>query len=58
MTSYASSERPSNKALRLSWHSACPSKLESPLASTVGASPTVCGLRHAAERPVRHLNLK
>ena len=46
-------EAPSNKALQLTWHSAFQSRSGSLLASTLGASATVGGLCHAAERPVR-----
>ena len=43
----------SNKALQLTWHSAFQSRSGSLLASTLGASATVGGLCHAAERPIR-----
>ncbi len=42
-----------NKALQLTWHSPFQSNFGSILASTLGASATVGGLRHAAERPIR-----
>jgi hypothetical protein len=38
------------KALQLTWHSAFQSRSGSILASTLGASATVGGLCHAAER--------
>jgi len=38
------------KALQRTWHSAFQSRSGSLLASTLGASATVGGLRHAAER--------
>ncbi len=44
---------PPNKALQLTWHSAFQSESGSLVASTLGASATVGGLCHAAERPVR-----
>jgi hypothetical protein len=44
---------PPNTALQLSWHSALQSGSGNILASTLGASVTVGGLCHAAERPVR-----
>ncbi len=44
---------PPNKALQLTWHSAFQSRSGSILATTMGASATVSGLCHAAERPVR-----
>lgn len=43
---------PPNKALHLTWHSAFQSRSGSILASTWGASATVGGLSHAAERLV------
>ena len=46
-------QTPPNKALQLTWHSAFQSKSGSILASTLGASMTIGGLCHAAERPVR-----
>jgi hypothetical protein len=42
-----------NKALQLTWHSAFQTRSGSILASTLGASATVGGLCHAAERHVR-----
>ena len=42
-----------NKALQSAWQSAFRSKSGSFLASDLGASATVGGLCHAAERPVR-----
>jgi len=44
---------PPNKALQLTWHSTLQSESGSLLASTLGASETVGGLCHAAERPFR-----
>ena len=44
---------PPNKALQLTWHSVFESESGSLFASTLGASATVGGLRHAAERPIR-----
>ncbi len=44
---------PPNKALQLTWHSVFQSTFVWSLASTLGASATVGGLCHAAERPVR-----
>jgi hypothetical protein len=43
----------SNTALQLTWRSAFHSGAGSILASTLGASATVSGLCHAAERPIR-----
>jgi len=42
-----------NKALQLPWHSAFQSGSGSLLATGLGASATVGGLCHAAERQVR-----
>jgi hypothetical protein len=42
-----------NKALQLTWHSAFQSTFGSLLALNPGASATVGGLCHAAERPIR-----
>ncbi len=47
-----SREAPSSKALQLTWHSAFQSVSGSLLASTLGASATVGGLCHAAERHI------
>jgi hypothetical protein len=46
---------PSNKALQLTWLSVFQAGSGSILASTLGASATVSGRCHAAERQVRYV---